>query len=797
MSSTSSNDPSSVARDAAGAAAAPRRSNFIRDIIDRDLAAGKRGGQVVTRFPPEPNGYLHIGHAKSICLNFGLALDYGGRCHLRFDDTNPEKEEVEYVDSIQADVRWLGFDWGEHLHFASDYFEQMYAWAEQLIRDGKAYVDSQSREQIRENRGSIYEPGKDSPYRDRSVDENLDLFRRMRAGEFADGEHVLRARIDMAAPNMLLRDPLLYRIKHAHHHRTGDAWCIYPMYDYAHCLEDAIEHVTHSICTLEFEENRALYDWILDQLPVPAHPQQIEFARLSLDYTVMSKRKLLELVRDGHVAGWDDPRMPTIAGLRRRGVTPKAIRDFADMIGVAKANSTVDIGKLEFCIREALNPIAPRVMAVLDPLKVTLTNWPEDRVDTLDAAYWPHDVPNEGARPVPFGRTLYIERDDFAEVPPKKWHRLAPGAEVRLRHAYVIRCDEVVRDAAGQVTELRCTVDLDTRGADPADGRKIKGTLHWVSAAHAVPAEVRLYDRLFSVPKPDGDPEVDFKTHLNPESLVVRQALVEPSLAGTPGDQRFQFERQGYFVTDAVDSRPDRLVFNRVVGLRDSWAKLVAAEAGPQAAPSAPAPRRDKPAAPKEPAGPRTSERDQRRAESPELAARFERYQRELGLTREDADVLSGDPAVSAFFEAALLAHDGPKTVANWLVNELQRELKERPIDQLPFDGRAFGRLVALVDRGAIATPAGKEVLAHLLAHGGDPEAIVRERGLEKVDDRGALEAAIATVLADNPDEVTRYRGGSKQLFGFFMGQVMQATRGKADPKLAKQLLTEHLAQGR
>ena len=549
-------------------------TDFIRQIIIEDLKNNKNDGKVITRFPPEPNGYLHIGHAKSICLNFGLANEFGGHCNLRFDDTNPTKEETEYVQVIKEDVRWLGYDWGRHELYASDYFEQLCEWAVLLIKKGKAYVDDLNAEQIREYRGTLTEPGKESPYRNRPVEENLDLFERMRQGEFPDGSRVLRAKIDMAAPNLNLRDPVMYRILHATHHRTGDKWCIYPMYDWAHGQSDSIEGITHSICTLEFEDHRPLYDWFLEQLGVH-HPQQIEFARLNLSYTVMSKRKLLQLVQEGHVSGWDDPRMPTLAGMRRRGIPPEAIRDFCDRIGVAKSNSMVDVALLEHCVREDLNKRAQRVMGVLQPLKLVIDNYPEDQVEEFDAINNPED-PEMGKRKVPFSRVLYIEQDDFREDPPKKYFRLAPGREVRLRYAYYVTCVDVVKDADGRVVEVHCTYDPDTRGGWSKDGRRVKGTIHWVSAAHALPAEVRLYDRLFTVENPDGDKEGrDFKAFLNSESLVtLAECRVEPSLQDAAPGSRLQFERRGYFCVDAKDSSPEHLVFNRIVALRDSWAKI-------------------------------------------------------------------------------------------------------------------------------------------------------------------------------------------------------------------------------
>ncbi len=550
-------------------------SNFIRAIIEEDLRAGQNGDRLMTRFPPEPNGYLHIGHAKSICLNFGVAQEFGGACNLRFDDTNPAKENLEYVESIQESVRWLGFDWADRLYFASDYYERLYDWAEELIHKGLAYVDDQSAEAIRSGRGTLTEPGRDSPWRDRSVDENLDLFRRMRAGEFPDGSRVLRAKINMASPNLNLRDPTLYRIiHHAHHYRRGDDWCIYPMYDFTQPLSDAIEGVTHSLCTLEFEDHRPLYDWVLDNVSSPSRPRQIEFARLNLQYTVMSKRRLNQLVAENHVSGWDDPRLPTIMGMRRRGYTPTAIRDFCERIGITKKDASIEMSLLENCVREDLDRTAPRAMAVLKPLKIVITNYPEDQEEFFEAPHHPRD-PALGSRQVPFCRELYIEQEDFLEDPPKKFFRLRPGGEVRLRFAYIIQCQEVVKDAAGNIVELRCTYDPDTRSGLPGAGRKVKGTLHWVSARHALNAELRLYDRLFSVANPGADKERDFKAYINPESMMIlKDCQVEPALAGAAPESRYQFERQGYFCADRQDSGPGRLVFNRTVTLRDSWAKI-------------------------------------------------------------------------------------------------------------------------------------------------------------------------------------------------------------------------------
>jgi glutaminyl-tRNA synthetase len=549
-------------------------SNFIKNIIDQDLGDNKNEGRVHTRFPPEPNGYLHIGHAKSICLNFGLASEYKGLCNLRFDDTNPCKEELEFVESIKRDVQWLGFSWQTREYFASDYFEQLYKYAEELIKLGKAYVCSLSAEEIREYRGTLTQPGKESPYRNRSVEENLDLFKRMRAGEFEDGAHILRARIDMASPNINMRDPAIYRILKSSHHRTGDKWRIYPMYDFAHCLSDSIEGITHSICTLEFEDHRPLYDWYLDELKVKCHPQQIEFARLNLSHTVLSKRKLLEFVNQGIVAGWDDPRMPTLAGLRRRGFTPESIRDFCERIGLAKADSVVDVALLEHCLREDLNKRAQRVMAVLRPLRVVIENYPEGEVEEFEAENNPED-PGMGTRKVPFSRVVYIEQDDFREDPPKKFYRLSPGTEIRLKHAYYIKCEEVIKDPkTGEVVELRCTYDPESRGGWTNDGRKVKGTAHWVSEGHSQEAEVRLYDHLFAMPNPEVDKKADYKALLNPQSQeILASCRVEPSLADAVPGSHYQFLRQGYFCVDP-DSRQGRLIFNRTVSLRDTWAKI-------------------------------------------------------------------------------------------------------------------------------------------------------------------------------------------------------------------------------
>ena len=750
---------------------ADRPKDFIRDIIDADLAAG-RHQKIVTRFPPEPNGYLHIGHAKSICLNFGIARDYGGVCHLRFDDTNPTTEDVEYAEAIMRDVRWLGFDWGDKLFYASDYYERLYQLAEELIEKGLAYVCDLNEEEISAYRGTITEAGRPSPYRERSVAENLQLFRSMRAGEFPDGSRVLRAKIDMASPNMKLRDPLLYRIKHAHHYRSGDAWCIYPLYDFAHPLSDAIEGITHSICTLEFENNRDIYDWLVDHLTLPARPRQYEFARLNLTYTLMSKRKLLQLVEEKRVSGWDDPRMPTIAGLRRRGVTPEALRAFATRVGVAKNNSTVELALFEHTLREDLNERSPRVLCVLDPLEVVIENYPAGQSEELDAALWPHDVPKEGSRKLPFGLRLYIDRSDFSENPPKDFFRLAPGREVRLRHAYVIRCERVVKDAAGTVTQLVCSYDPSTRGGD-AGGRKIKGTLHWVSADHAVDVEVRAYDRLFSVEIPGaagGDPLAD----LNPASLVVRTGCkAEPSLRSAAAGDRFQFEREGFFFVDPLASRPGAPVFNRTVSLKDSWAKA-AAKAEPKAEP-----RAAKAKAPEKPSA--------REALSPEAQALLERH----GLSPEDARVLGEPGPLRALFDAALAFHGNARGLAAWIVNELPPAA--RAGEPLPFGARELAELSSLIDDGTLSGALGKKVLAEMLNGGGSPKAIVERLGLKQIGDPAALGPVVDRILAESAEMVARYKAGNKNVLGALTGMVLKETRGQANPKLVSQLLLDRL----
>ena len=787
-------------------------SHFIREIIENDLRNDTYGGRVATRFPPEPNGYLHIGHAKSICLNFGLAADFGGTCNLRFDDTNPETENVEYVESIKEDIRWLGFDWGDRECYASDYFDRLYAFAERLIRAGHAYVDSRDEETIRATRGTVTEPGQESPHRNRSAEENLDLFLRMKRGEYEDGEHVLRARGDMASPNMKMRDPLLYRIRRAHHYRSGDAWRIYPMYDFAHPLSDALEGVTHSLCTLEFDNNRELYDWLVERCVEAPRPRQYEFARLNLDYTVMSKRKLRRLVEEGHVAGWNDPRMPTLAGLRRRGVPPEAIRDFCAAIGVARADNRIGMDLLDHTIRNDLNFKAPRVLCVLRPLKVTLVNYPPDRIEEIDAPFWPRDVPGEGSRAIPFGRELYIDRNDFRENPPENYRRLAPGREVRLRYAGVIRCVEAVRNEAGEVVELRCSYDPSTRGGKaPAgkktsegktSGQKAPGVIHWVSATQAIPVEVRLYDRLFRTPDPEASEE-DLADCLNPDSLATfRDAMIEPGVAGDPPAQRYQFEREGYFWRDPEDSTPERPVFNRIVPLRDTWAKIERKTRGetppfahrpPRKAAHAAVP--DLSGSKTSPASPLASPRSPAERMASLAGEARERFESgvALGVAPGEALVLAEHPEMNAYFRKALAAYDRPEAVAKWVVNEAPREEKGGKEDSFSLPPNAFARLVKLVNEDIVSARTAKDVLAEMLASGKSAEAIVEEKGWRQVTDPDALGAAIDEALRAWPDKVAAYRAGKKGLLGFFMGQAMQRTGGTAKPELVRKILTEKI----
>ncbi len=767
------------------AADTPKQTDFIREKVASDKAANKYGGRVATRFPPEPNGYLHIGHAKAICLDFGVAQEFGGVCHLRMDDTNPTTEDPEYVASIQRDIRWLGFEWGENMFYASDYYERLYELAEKLITLGRAYVCDLTEEQMAEYRGVVGQPGKESPYRGRSVEENLDRFRRMRKGEFAEGACTLRAKIDMASPNMKMRDPPLYRIKHAHHYRTGDAWCIYPLYDFAHCLSDSIERITHSICTLEFESARELYDWVVAATEVPWVPKQYEFARLNLNYTVMRKRKLLQLVEEGHVRGWDDPRMPTLAGLRRRGYTPEAIREFCAKVGVARNLSVVDVALLEHTVREDLNSRSPRVLAVLRPLKITLENWPEGEVEELDAPYWPHDIPKEGSRKVPFSRELYIDRDDFLEDPPKDFYRLAPGRSVRLRHGYIITCTQVLKDAAGEITGLVCTYDPATRGGVAPKGKKVDGTIQWVSAAHALDAEVRLYDRLFSTEFP-GSSGADFKTELNPASLSVLQAKVEPSLgSAAPGD-RFQFERLGFFYVDP-DSKSGALVFNRTVSLKDSWAKIAQAKPREGAKTESVQSARAAKKAEKTESAPTETR--------PQVSEAARALAQAHGLTDDEAHTLESAPALRALFEAALAKGAKPKAAIALLGNDVLGEMRRLALESPPFDGAAVAELLGLLEDGTLSTKLAKDVLGAMFAGEGSPRAIVEKRGLRQIADHGQVAAAVDAVLAANADAVARYRAGNANVLGALVGLTMKATSGRANPKLVADILKQKLEE--
>ena len=754
-------------------------------MISRDLETGKYGGRVVTRFPPEPNGYLHIGHAKSICLNFGLAEEHeGGRCHLRFDDTNPTTEDLRFVEAIKEDIHWLGFDWGPHLYHASDYFEQLYDYGVELIEKGLAYIDSSTEEEIQEMRGSVTEAGRNSPFRDRPADENLDLFRRMRAGEFEDGAHVLRAKIDMAHPNMIMRDPVLVRIRHAHHYRRGDDWPIYPLYDFAHCLSDSIERITHSLCTLEFENNREIYDWLLMNTSAPEpRPEQTEFARLNLEYTVTSKRKLKALVEEGHVRGWDDPRMPTIAGLRRRGVTPEAIRSFCDMVGVAKANSTIDLAKLDYAIRNDLNYRAPRAFAVLDPVRVVITNYAKDQSETFEAPSFPKDVGKPGTRELPFGQELFIERADFSEDPPKGYRRLVPGGEVRLKHAYVIRLDRVVRDESGALSHLECSYDPETRGGVAPEDRKVAGTIHWVARDHAMPVTVRDYEPLFTTADP-GEAE-DFRDALNPASESVRaEAVAEAAVGNAEAGAHFQFERSGYFFADPVDSAPGRPVFNRVVGLRDGWKPPSDGttttdsprKSGGERENRESGPGRDaSPAAPGERGDPRDALRDdEQRRRFDEIVA--------TGAPEGLAANLARDDELAPLHLAAATAAPGHGSgLAKWLVHEVARarDEGEGEVDRLGADD--LGRLVVAVEAGEFSHHQGRGILESLLRGTAYDDAV---SDLSAGADAGAIDGVLTALMAEHSDKVEAYRAGKEGLLGFFVGQVMRRAEGRPDPKL-------------
>ena len=756
--------------------------NFVTEVIDADLEHG-RVARVVTRFPPEPNGYLHIGHAKAICLDFGLARDYGGRVHLRMDDTNPTTEDPEFVRAIQDDIAWLGFEWDE-LRFASDGFEQLYALALRLVEGGLAYVDSQSEEAIRDGRGTLTEPGRASPYRDRSIEENLDLFGRMRAGVFPDGAHVLRAKIDMASPVIVLRDPVLYRIKHAHHYRSGDAWPIYPLYDFAHPLTDALEGITHSLCTLEFDNNRAVYDWLVGHLFPEPRPRQYEFARLVLDHTVLSKRKLITLVQGGFVNGWDDPRMPTIAGLRRRGVPPEAVRTFATRVGVTKSLSRTSPALLDESVRDALNPVAPRVMAVLDPVPVELTGLPR-HVDHVRAPRFPDD-PASALREVPISPRLVIERDDVAITPPEGFKRMAPGRAVRLRHAFVVRCDAVDVGADGRVERVHATVLPDSLGANPA-GERVWAAIHWVDAEAGAVAVFRLVDRLFDVPDPDAAGG-SFTDHLSADSLVERHGLVEPSVLRDGPDTRYQFERLGYFWRDPRDGRDDTLVFGRIVPLKDGWAKRrdaptsdVAAEPGARVAPEPPA------------ATPNASEADPLAHLDALSRATAERLRDEHGVDPAAAAPIASSSELVALFADGVAAGAPAADLASWLANDVQRLTRVHGRVPEGLSGQQLARLLALVDDGRLTVRMARTVLDEVAHSGEDPEALVVERGLNVQGDPAALAAWVASALAEHPAEVAAYRGGKRGLHGFFVGQVMRASQGRADPAAVQSAVREAL----
>ena len=741
--------------------------DFLRTIVEEDLKSQKYK-EVITRFPPEPNGFPHIGHAKSICINFGIARDYAGHCNLRMDDTNPTTEDMKYVEALKDAVTWLGFSWADKVYFASDYFPKIYDYAVQLIKMGKAYVDSLNEEEIREYRGSVTEAGRRSHYAKRSIEENLDLFTRMKNGEFKDGEHVLRARIDMSAANMKMRDPLLYRIRHAHHFRTGDEWCIYPMYDFAHCLSDYIEGVTHSICTLEFENNRDIYDWVLDELELKLpRPYQNEFARLGINYTVMSKRKLLELVNGGYVNGWDDPRLPTIAGYKRRGYTPESILNFCDQIGIAKANSMVDVAQLEFCIRDDLNTKVPRVMCVLDPLKVTIENYEGN--EAIEASYYPHDVPKEGSRKLPFSKEIYIERDDFMENPPQGYYRLTPEQPVRLKHAYIISCKEVIKDAGGKIIEIKAMHYPESKSGSDTSDIKVKSAIHWVSATHAKNVEVRLYERLYSREMPDGLED------LNPDSLhIINNAFVEPAVITEKHDERFQFERQGYFYADPVDYTDEKPVFNKIVGLKDSWSK--------KAESTQDLPKTHVQKVHVEGDVAPMSEMEQ---------ALFAKYTKALGLNTEIANTLARDKALSSFYDEALSIVNSPISIANIVANEVARELKQAV--SLKFSANQIADLVKMIDNGTISNKIAKQVFEEMAQSGENPTVIVALKGLVQISDPEKLKPMIDEIIAKNPDNVAKFKAGNTNLFGFFVGQVLKSSGGKANPTVVNELVSEML----
>ena len=762
------------------------KQDFIRTIIKDDVKSNRHHGKVVTRFPPEPNGFLHIGHAKSICLNFAAASEHKGITHLRLDDTNPETEEEAYVQAIKKDILWLGFDWGSHLYHASDYFDQLYLYAQELIQKSLAYVDSLSEEEIREYRGTVTEPGLESPYRTRSVSENLQLFKQMKDGFFSDGEQVLRAKIDMSSSNMLMRDPVLYRIRHATHYRTQDDWCIYPLYDFTHCLSDSIEGITHSICTLEFENNRDVYDWILDNLNLPQpKPKQYEFARLNMAFTVLSKRKLLQLVEGDFVGGWDDPRMPTIAGMRRRGVPAKAVRDFCGMIGVAKTKNRVDLATFEYAIRNELNYTAPRVMCVLKPLKVIITNYNEEDITYLEAPYFPEDVGKEGTRPLAFTRELLIETTDFEENPSKGFRRLSPGEEVRLRYGYIIKCEDVIKNKDGDISEIHCTYDPNTRSGSTKTRRKVKGTIHWVSATESLPAEIRLYDRLFSVSNPeDIDEDKHFTDYLNVDSLVViKGSRIETSVASDPPETSYQFERTGNFISDSKDSLSDNLVYNRTVTLKDTWKTSQEAKEtmSVQLETSS---KQDELLRQKESslANPKPLTKKQSKT-SNKLMSQF-------GISEKEAVVFSRNPRLMELFQSASEQTSDYKALSKWCVNEIPKTL----MDSNPrLSGESIGKLVNLRSLGKISSHSAKEILFLLATTNKGIDQILDEESHKVINDSEQLEAIVTMIIKENTDAVQKYHSGKLQILGYLVGQVMQKTRGSAEPQKTKELIEHFL----
>ena len=741
--------------------------DFLRTIVNDDLKSGKYK-EIITRFPPEPNGFPHIGHAKSICINFGIARDFKGHCNLRMDDTNPTKEDTKYVEALKDAVEWLGYDWGKSVYFTSDYFPKLYEYAIELIKMGMAYVDSLSEEEIREYRGSVTEAGKRSKYAQRSVKENLELFEKMKNGEFEEGEHILRAKIDMSAANMKMRDPLLYRIRHAHHFRAGDEWCIYPMYDFAHCLSDYIEGVSHSICTLEFENNREIYNWVLDTLKLePPRPYQHEFARLNINYTVMSKRKLLALVQKGLVSGWDDPRLPTIAGYKRRGYTPESILNFCDQIGIAKANSMVDVSQLEFCIRDDLNKKVPRVMCVLDPIKVVIENY--DGYEEIDASYYPHDVDKEGSRKLPFSREIYIERDDFNENPPKNYYRLSPKQPVRLKHAYIISCKEIIKDANGNVVEIKAEYYPESKSGSDNSGIKVKSAIQWVSIKHAKSVEIRLYDRLFLTESPEGIEDI------NPNSLkIIKDAFIEPAVIAEKPDERFQFERQGYFYAEPIDYSDENPVFNKIVGLKESWGKKTK-QTKLEPKPQAKKVHIEGEVAP-------MNETQQKL---------FDKYTKELNLNSEISNTLARDEQLSNFFTEAISVLNSPINIANIVANEVARELKQS-LD-LKFNATQIAELAKMIDDDTISNKISKQVFEEMVQTGKNPKEIVEIKGLIQISDPKKIEPIIDEIIKKNPDNIAKFKSGNTKLLGFFVGQVLKNTGGKANPKVVNEIVIKKL----